>query len=132
MTWINVEAGRSVRSSTYAKVEASLGWAPGALDDFVATGEEPRTAGPGPARRTEVRASPDVDAILDLDRPDAVKVLLIKATRGDGDPIDEVLNWEGEASVKVQAIQALRELLARENPTMHPAPSPATEESKAG
>lgn len=132
MTWINVEAGRSVRSSTYSKVEASLGWESGSLDDFVATGKEPRAVRPGSARRVEPGVMPDVDAILDLDQPDAVKVLLIKATRGEGDPIDEVLNGEGEPSVKVKAIQALRDLLAAQARAVRTAPSPAPEDSKSG
>ncbi|MEE6259149.1 helix-turn-helix transcriptional regulator [Plantactinospora sonchi] len=104
VTWRNVEAGVRVKSFSLGKVEKALGWQPGAIEDYLATGEEPG----GPGRSEEL-----IDWVLGLDRPDSLKVIIIRALRQGGDPIDAVLHGTASSAEKVAAIETLREGGAR-------------------
>jgi transcriptional regulator with XRE-family HTH domain len=100
VTWRNVEAGVRVKSFSLGKVERALGWYPGAVEHFLATGEEP-----SPSRRTDEL----IDWVLGLDRPDSLKVIIIRALRQGGDPIDAVLHSSASSEEKLAAIETLRQ-----------------------
>lgn len=46
-TWMRVENAEPVRDTTYAKIEATLGWEPGSIGNIL-DGKEPTLVGPGP------------------------------------------------------------------------------------
>jgi transcriptional regulator with XRE-family HTH domain len=100
VTWRNVEAGIRVKAFSLGKVERALGWHPGAIEHFLATGEEP-----SPSRHTDEL----IDWVLDLDRPDSLKVIIIRALRQGGDPIDAILRSSASSADKVAAIETLRQ-----------------------
>ncbi|MEU5950355.1 helix-turn-helix domain-containing protein [Micromonospora sp. NPDC047465] len=108
VTWGRVEDGKSVRIGTYAGVEAAFGWPLGSLTRYAETREEPPDADVEPVHRPGGMEK----GVLESNYPDAVKVLLIKALRADGDPIDALLHADAPDGNKVKAIRALRELQA--------------------
>jgi len=109
MTWINVEHARPVRASSYRAVERAFGWDHGAIDIYAAGGDPPpMPAAPAPAV-DQVRPAVDIDVVLALRHPDAVKVTLIKILRAGGDPLDRILDLDVPDARKVELIRALRE-----------------------
>ena len=73
LTWIRVEEGGPVRLASYFGVERALGWPPGAIADFLVTGQEPR-----PGRLSEAEA---ISVVLTSHLPEARKVELLAAIR---------------------------------------------------
>ncbi|MEO3742483.1 helix-turn-helix transcriptional regulator [Plantactinospora sp. B5E13] len=104
VTWRNVESGARVKVFSLGKVEKVLGWQPGTIEDYLATGEEPGGSG---------RSEELIDWVLALDRPDSLKVIIIRALRQGGDPIDAVLQGTASPAEKVAAIETLRAGSAR-------------------
>ncbi|MFI7249825.1 helix-turn-helix domain-containing protein [Micromonospora chalcea] len=112
-TWRKVEIGERAKAFSYAGIERVLRWPTGTIEGFIEEGRDlpdPLTTSGSYAASTPVRPLVDVDFLLNLDRPDAVKVLLIKAVRAGGDPIDAVLATDAPDPEKVAAIRTLREL----------------------
>lgn len=93
-----VENGASVKPLTYSRIERALGWRPGSIELYLAGGSEPQ-----PANLERL-----IDWALDLSYPPTIKLLIIKALRHGGDPIDAVINIDAPGDDKVQAIEALR------------------------
>ncbi|WP_281895222.1 hypothetical protein [Phytohabitans aurantiacus] len=108
VTWGKVEAGEAVRLNTYAGIERAFGWSTGAIEHFVATGDEPIGG-----RRVWLEPwAPGlmIDMALGVDRDPAVKVDLVWIIRSGGNPIDMILELDRDDHHKVEVLAAYRDI----------------------
>lgn len=112
-TWRKAEIGVRVKPFSVAAIERVLGWAPGSGQAYLESGEEPvaqrsakSSAGAG------ARAVVDIDAVLQLQQSDTVKLRLIEAVTSGRDPIDAILGMQIDATEKVQLIEVYRDVAA--------------------
>ncbi|MFC4146577.1 helix-turn-helix domain-containing protein [Micromonospora mangrovi] len=112
-TWRKAETGERLKAFSYAGVERVMRWPAGTIERFINDGQElPEGVMPSGSYSAATPVSPvlDVDFLLGLDRPDSVKVVLIRAVRAGGDPLDAVLALDAPDADKVAAIRTLRDL----------------------
>lgn len=104
-TWSSIEKGLSSKPFSVAKVEKALGWPAGSVGRFLITGNEA-------ALQQQPEGKSVIDWVLDLARPDAIKVIVIRAIRHSSDPLGALLDGDVDPAVKVEAIETLREAQA--------------------